>query len=72
MDDQLQPDEYQCCMCKRILKKGRSDEEAMADKDRDFPEASMDHCDTVCDDCYQRVSPAANPVLYAKYKAEMN
>ena len=49
------PGEFQCACCKKIFKKGWSDEEALAEKNADFPDDVVEECVLVCDDCYEQL-----------------
>ncbi len=46
------PDTYDCALCGGTFNKGRSDEEAMAEKAALFPGVPAEECDLVCDDCF--------------------
>jgi len=66
------PNQYRCEWCNGIFDKGWSDEEAMAEKERDFEAVPMEACAVVCDDCYQKCRPDTHPKEYEAYKAERN
>jgi hypothetical protein len=44
--------EYQCSKCHKVFSKGWSDEEAIAEKDANWPGTDLGSCVIVCDDCY--------------------
>lgn len=58
---------YDCSMCGVTFESGWSHEEAIAEKERDFGDVSLEECDVVCDDCYQQVIPANNPEAMSSY-----
>lgn len=45
-------DRFQCAVCKDVFTKGRSDEEAIADLERDFPGTEVSQCGVVCSSCF--------------------
>lgn len=45
--------EYTCDMCGGTFETGRSDEEAWAEHDKNFPGESHDTAAVICDECYQ-------------------
>lgn len=55
MDAPLQPNEYRCAECRGVFEKGRSDEDAMAEKEVLFPDFPVTDCDLVCDDCFKKM-----------------
>lgn len=59
--------EYTCSMCGESCISDWSQEEAVAEKERDFGDVPLEECDQVCDVCYQKISPANNPDVYADY-----
>lgn len=59
-------------MCKGIFGKGLTDEEAAAEKERDFGNVPDECCVVICDDCYQGVRPDQHPVEIRKYNADKN
>jgi hypothetical protein len=58
-EQHVQPDEkdydYICSNCGEKYKYGWSDEEARAEKERDFSDVPFDKCVVVCDDCYKKI-----------------
>lgn len=69
----MKPGEYQCALCKGIFQSARSEQEAIAEKERDFGDLPMDRCVVVCDGCYREyMSPLLHPDLYAAWKASRN
>jgi hypothetical protein len=51
----LKDNEYICDMCKNKYEKLLTEEEAIAEKDKYFPDISLDECGIVCDDCYKSI-----------------
>ena len=45
--------EYVCALCGGTFDKGWSDEESVAELEKNFPEVSKEECYVVCDDCYK-------------------
>jgi hypothetical protein len=60
-------DAYTCADCGGTFPKGWSDEEAAAERDRDFPRLAEEDMVVVCDDCYQamRLRAAAAGVRWS-------
>ena len=50
--NQLNSDEFQCSNCKEIFKKGRPDEEAIEEMNKNFGDKDLKDCDYLCNDCY--------------------
>jgi hypothetical protein len=48
---------YVCARCFSTIEKGRSDAEAVAEKQEHFPDVPLDDCDVICDDCFREVYP---------------
>lgn len=48
----MEEDTFTCAVCNRTFIKGRSEEEALAEKNELFPDASLKDCELVCDDCF--------------------
>lgn len=44
---------FVCAVCEQRYEKGRSDEEALAELHRDFPNVNFMNVRPVCDGCYQ-------------------
>lgn len=44
---------YKCAACGGVFEKGRSDEEALDEKDRLWPDFNLRDCSIVCDDCFK-------------------
>jgi len=68
-------DEYTCAMCGGTFEKAWSDDEARAEFAEEFPEASGDDAEVVCDDCYRQMmgftvedAPMPQVVTVAKAK----
>jgi hypothetical protein len=49
---QCGPDEFYCAKCQEIFPKGWTDEEALNEKTELFPDAPLEECDYLCDDCF--------------------
>jgi len=49
----LKKDEYRCEVCGGVFQKGRSDEEAIAEKEKLFSDVPLEDCGIVCDDCFK-------------------
>jgi hypothetical protein len=43
-------------MCKEVYAKGWSDEEAMAEAQRDFPHIPIEETKLICEDCYELIT----------------
>lgn len=52
---------YTCSLCGGTFEMEWTDEEAVAEMNRDFGSIPLDQCKVVCDDCYQRIRPDLNP-----------
>lgn len=52
-------DAYTCADCGNTFPKGWSDEEAAAERDRDFPGLADEDAVVVCDDCYRAMRKLA-------------
>jgi DNA-directed RNA polymerase subunit RPC12/RpoP len=46
---------YTCAACSGVFDKGWSDEEALAEKEENWGDMSMDDMEVVCDDCYRKM-----------------
>jgi hypothetical protein len=49
----LKKNEYRCAMCQGVFNKGLSDEEAIEEFHKDFPEVLIEDTELICDDCYR-------------------
>ncbi len=49
------PDTYQCDACGGVFDKAWSDEEAGAERDKNFPGLEPEDQAVVCDDCYRKM-----------------
>lgn len=45
--------EYICAVCGEIFEKGQSDEDALEELNKNYPDFSQEECELVCEDCYQ-------------------
>lgn len=59
---------YKCAMCRGVFESGWSKDEALAEKERDFPNIPDECCMTVCEDCYQNVRPDKHPEKWAAFR----
>lgn len=55
MDKPLLDNEYCCAVCQGMFRKDRLDEEALLELERLYPGVSVEDCDIVCDDCFQKL-----------------
>jgi len=63
-------DKFICAMCRGEFDKGQSDEIAEAELKENFGKGiSIDDCVRVCDGCYEKVKPSANPECFADWQA---
>ncbi len=62
--------EYTCALCGGVFKKGWPDEEAQAESKKLWGNIPDEDMELVCDDCFKKCSPDANPKLYEEYKDE--
>lgn len=53
--ERLKPNEFRCAICGGVFTKGWTDEEALAEMNRDFPDFVAEQCDVVCDECYRDI-----------------
>jgi hypothetical protein len=51
----INPDEFQCEVCKGIFKKDWSQAEALEELFTNFGKVNLDDCIIVCDDCYTKL-----------------
>lgn len=58
--EQLKKGEFRCAICGGVFTKGWSEEEAIAEMKRDFPNFDLEQCDVVCDDCYRDIMEEPN------------
>jgi hypothetical protein len=66
----MKPNEYQCAICGGVFEEVWDDVEADLEYLRYFgttPEAGRK---LVCEDCYQKFKPEAQPEMYAEYLAK--
>lgn len=64
----LGPNEYICAMCGGRFERGRPVEEALAEKEKYFPDEPLEDCAEVCDDCFQKIDPETNEKKYHTYR----
>jgi hypothetical protein len=63
-------DTFVCAMCGGTFEKDWSDDEAEVELKENFGENfSKDDCYIVCNDCYNKVKPSANPEFFANFQA---
>lgn len=60
-----------CGVCGDTFEPSWSEEECIAEMERDFGNIPEEERMTVCDDCYQVLSPQNNMLLYAQYLEEV-
>lgn len=53
--------QFRCDGCNEVFDKGRSDAEAKAELEEDFPGIPLDACLTFCDDCYSILMAIGKP-----------
>jgi uncharacterized protein with PIN domain len=53
---ELKKNEYRCAMCKEVFKKGVSDEEAIEEFHKDFPDILIEDTSLICDECYRIIT----------------
>lgn len=68
----MQVREFTCAMCGGTFDCGWSEEEALAELQAVWGDVPPDHCDQVCDECWEKVKPQNNPDLFAAYQAEVS
>jgi len=51
----LKENQYQCENCGGIFERGQSDEKALEELSKEFPNTSIDNCVLVCDNCYKEI-----------------
>lgn len=51
----MKNNEFQCAVCKRRFEKGWTEEEALANLAEQWPGATPEECDMVCDDCLPKI-----------------
>lgn len=56
--------EFTCRVCERTFVQGSSDEEALAEKEKLFPDVPIEECVLVCEDCF-RLTMMAQPFQVA-------
>lgn len=52
----LKKNEYRCAMCQGVFNKGLSDDEAIENFHKDFPEILIEDAAIICNDCYRIIS----------------
>jgi hypothetical protein len=52
-DHQTAEQQFTCEHCGGTFIKDWSEDEAVAEKDRDYPGVALKDCGVICDDCYQ-------------------
>lgn len=57
----MKKNEYKCDSCKGVFEKAWSDEEALAEMERDFPSLPEEERAVVCDDCYKKITNYYSP-----------
>lgn len=50
-------EEYTCAMCKGVFERTTPEDKALAELEEFFGDISVDDCDIVCDDCWQKIRP---------------
>lgn len=55
----LRPQDFRCDLCGGIFEKGMSEEEALAELNRNWPGMKAEECGMVCDDCHNIINPVA-------------
>ncbi|MCK5604807.1 hypothetical protein KAR91_23155 [Candidatus Pacearchaeota archaeon] len=50
-------EKYTCALCKGVFEKTVPEDEALAELKEFFGDISVDECDIVCDDCWQKIRP---------------
>ncbi len=48
---------YICSMCKGEFEYNWTEEEAVAEKNENFPDVPMKECDIICDVCWNKIKP---------------
>lgn len=49
--------EYTCAMCKGVFKRITPEDEVLAELKEFFGAVSVDDCELVCDDCWEKIRP---------------
>lgn len=49
--------EYQCAICKEVFEKETPEELALEELKEYFGDISVNDCDIVCEDCWQKIKP---------------
>ena len=57
----MKKNEFQCADCGGIFKKGLLDKVAWQEHDDNFPGASHETAEIICDDCYQKMIEISPP-----------
>jgi hypothetical protein len=45
--------EFTCVVCRKTFTEGWSEEEAMAELAKNFPDVPLSECEILCEDCYR-------------------
>lgn len=55
---------FKCAVCKGVFSKETPEEEALAELHQNFGDnVSLEECDVVCDNCYNKIMRENNPSL---------
>lgn len=68
----MKANEYECSICHGIFKKATPESEALAEMLRDFGPVPVEERRLVCDECYQRIKPEEQPLIYEEFLKEQN
>ena len=64
-------EQYRCAMCGEIFDRTTPKEEALAELHEQFGEdVSVEDCDIVCDDCWEKVKPENNVEIFKAWRKE--
>jgi hypothetical protein len=50
----MKSNEFKCFICKEVFEKGWTEQEAIVELNANYPGFTIEDCDMVCDDCYQK------------------
>jgi len=50
--------EFTCSRCKITFTAGWTEEEAIAEREKDFPDTPQEQCVRVCEECYNKIMRA--------------
>ena len=53
----MDTNEYICAICKGVFEKTTPEDEALAELKEYFGDVSVEDCDIVCDDCWEKIRP---------------